>query len=148
MVTFCLSCLKTSLSGGGRKSSMISMSPMGSSVYLIFFFINFFTFSPITSTKDSNIIFPVGKSHCHNSLIYSSDTIISFLTGAMSFIRSDDSKWIIECILSFNKRNIMFRKVFAVLIFAPFKALLAHLPSLGDSNIKSNINNHINIHTI
>ncbi len=51
IVTFTESSLNANSSGEGSMSAITSTFPKGSSVYLIFVFINLFTFSPIISWR-------------------------------------------------------------------------------------------------
>src|SRR5215472_11094401 len=55
MVTLTLSWLNASSWGGGRKSSIIRSLPRGSFVYFIFSFIDSFSSSPITGTKNPKL---------------------------------------------------------------------------------------------
>src|SRR5215472_7541837 len=55
MVTLTLSWLNASSWGGGRKSSIIRSLPRGSFVYFIFSFIDSFSSSPITGTKNPDL---------------------------------------------------------------------------------------------
>jgi len=153
MVIFCLSCLNTSLSGGGRKSFTISSSPTGSSpggrsVYFIFFFINFLASAPTSSADNTNNIFPIGKPYRHNGFSCFTNAKIPVSGNVVSHITHNNSLWVCKNSLSFGERNTVFQTVLHVLNHIPFKAFLAHSPSLGHSHNKSNIYNHINIHTI
>lgn len=146
MVTFVLSSLKTNSSGGGRKSSMILISPIGSSVYLNFFFINIFTFSPTSCTVNANFSSSVRKPYCQNRFANLTYTIIPVFSRTMSFVWCNKSIWIFESILSLIKRNTMLQLVVTVLFQIPFKALLAHAKRLAQSHINSNIKECINSH--
>jgi len=56
IVTLIWSSLKANSLGDGRKSSMTLTLPKGSSVYFIFFFIDFLSFSPIACSGSSFVV--------------------------------------------------------------------------------------------
>lgn len=147
MVTFLLSSFSTSFSGGGRKSLTRRVLPIGPSVYLIFFFINFSSLAPITCTKNSYSIITAGKSYCHNIVQNLSKAIVAFFIFTVFKIFMNYTKRIKKHLLCFSERNTMFPLIFEIFFIVPFKAVPVPEQSLEYSHIKSNINNHINIHT-
>ena len=90
MVTLTESSRSANCSGDGRKSSMISTSPRSSSRYLIFGFINLFTFSPVACADDANHTVSIGESNCQNSATHSTKTIEAiFASRAAGEVFSD-----------------------------------------------------------
>jgi len=71
-VIFTVFSLKTSWSGGGRKSltarAALRSTSEGSSVYLMRFFIELFSFPPMAGTKDANSLSSANKSDCNNAV--------------------------------------------------------------------------------
>jgi hypothetical protein len=65
IVTLTVSSFKASSSGDGRKSEMTLTFPIGSSVYLIFSFIDFISFPPISGADYSNFVLSVCKPNRH-----------------------------------------------------------------------------------
>jgi len=139
MVTFVLSSLNTNSPGGGRKSFTSRVLPIGSSVYSIFFFINSFTFPPITCAKYSNVISSVCKSYRQDFVVYFSKTIKTFFMSTMLKVFMNNSIRVEKSKLRLIKRNAMFQLIFNVLDRIPFKAFPAHEMMLVQSHINSNI---------
>ena len=68
IVTLTVSSLKANSAGDGRKSFITFTSPIGSSVYFIFPFIDSFSFPPISGAKDPDLGFPICKANSHDSV--------------------------------------------------------------------------------
>jgi hypothetical protein len=138
-VTFVLSSLNTSASGGGRKSSTRSSlptasSPGGSSLYLVFFFINFLSSAPCASADDAYSPISEGKPDCHNSLVNPANAKVSVFSHTAAKIVDDYPVWVGKRILGVVKGNPMFYLILNILVRIPFKAFHAHSASLENNH--------------
>ena len=124
IVTLTFSSFKISLSGGGRKSLITLSSPKGSSVYLIFVFIYFPPFSPISGSKYPDNIASICKSHGHYSFADTSNAIESIFLSAVINVFDNNSLWIKKGVLSYWKRYIVFGLILIILFSIPIKTYL------------------------
>ena len=95
-------------------------------MYLIFALIDDLSFTPITSTDDSNNRDAICKSHREDTAINFTETIKPFFGLAMGNIRRNYSQWISKSVLGAPKRNSMLVLIFSILF--PDSNRSAHLP--------------------
>jgi len=137
-VTLTLSSLKTSFSGGGKKSSIIFICPRDSSVYsFIIFFIYLPSFPPISSTKNADNIFTVCKTYRHYFISYLTKTIISFFIITMFNIFSNNTVFISKSILCYLELNSMLILINFILILIPIKMYFFHIIIYNINDLKA-----------
>jgi len=105
IVTFTCSSLKANSPGDGRKSSITLTSPRGSFVYLIFFFIDSLSLSPIARPNDANHTFSICKADRHYFISYFAKTIVAFFRSTVANILSNHTIGIVKSVLSHRKCN-------------------------------------------
>ena len=96
-------------------------SPNGSSVYLMLFFIDSFSFPPIPGTYDPDAVLPIGKANRQDPITYLANAVISSFGMAMADILGDDTVRITKRILRQSEWDTMLLLVLFVLLFIPFK---------------------------
>lgn len=124
MVTFTVSSFNASSSGEGRKSATLLTFPIGSSVYLIFSFINFPPFSPVPCANDPNLVFPVSEPNSHYASGHLAQAVKPFFLTAVLKVFKDDTILVEEGKLSQGKGNTMLFLVLLILLRSPFKIRL------------------------
>ena len=83
--------LQNQLIRWGRKSLTTLNSPIGSSVYLILFFIDLPPFSPIPRTINADDITSICDPNSHDAAFDTANTVKSFLPTFMGYIFYDDT---------------------------------------------------------
>src|SRR5882724_419449 len=92
-VTFTLSSRNTSLSGDGRKSSMILTRPISPLLYLtVGFFIDRLSFPPVSRTKNSDPLVSPCKSHRHDSALNPTEAEVALFAAAVIEVFSNHAQ--------------------------------------------------------
>lgn len=120
-VTFIFRIRLTNCSGGGRKSGMMRNS-IGSSVYLVRFFICLASFSPVSGANDPYHSPSRRESNSQYSTAYPTKTIISRFRPTVYKVARDDASGIVKCFLCRNKIHGVSQRVLRVLGIVPFEA--------------------------
>src|SRR5436190_14224730 len=120
-VTLTLSSRYTNSSGPGRKSLTTLSSPIGSLVYLIFFFIDLSTFSPVSGTEDPYLFISVDEPNRHDPVADFAKTIISVFSLTVLQILGNYTSWIGKSILSKKKRDAVLCNVLLLFFLVPFE---------------------------
>jgi hypothetical protein len=118
---------------------MILGSPIGSSVYFVFPFIDLFTLSPVTGTKDPDRVSAHGESHCQNTVTDPSDTIIPLLSRAVARVLRNNTLLVEKRLLCHREGYTVFLLVFFILCVIPLESSSLHVLSLSDPVSPCNI---------
>ncbi len=121
IVTLTVSSFKASSSGDGRKSETTLTFPIGSSVYLIFSFIDFLSFPPISGADYSDFALSVCKPNCHYPVGDSAKTVKPFFIFTVFKVFKDNTIRIQKSKLCQSKRNPMFPLILLVFFGIPLK---------------------------
>lgn len=108
IVTFTVSSFKANSLGEGKKSSTTFTSPIGSSVYFIFSFIDLLPLSPISGADDSDLAIAISESYRHNSIRNVAQAILPLFLSAVRHIFQYDTVFIQKGELSQPKGNAVF----------------------------------------
>ncbi len=125
-VTFTSSSRNANASGGGRKSCTILTGPIGSSLYLIRFFIDPFALSPVAGADDADRAAPVGEADGQDASASRAEAVIARLRAAVRQVLRDDAARVAERELCFRERNPMLGAVRAVFRGVPLEAAPVH----------------------
>lgn len=104
---------------------MLSL-PSGSSLYLIFSFINSLAPTPITGTEDSNDVFAVCESDRQDPAFNLAEAVVPLLTRTMGQILRNHALRIGKGELRLPERNPMPLLVLLILLRVPFEPRLRH----------------------
>ena len=101
-------------------------SPIGSSLYLIFPFIDDLSLAPISSADDPYDVRPPGKANRQYAAINNAEAEVALLALAMRAVLGDDTLRIPERTLSLVERNPVLLDVLPVLSNVPVERGSAH----------------------
>ena len=91
MVTLTVSSLRANSSGEGKKSATTFTFPTGSSVYLIFSFIDVLSLSPVSGAYNPGFLPAIGESNGHDPFGHPAQAIISLLSTTVFYIFQNDT---------------------------------------------------------
>lgn len=140
IVTFTCSSRNTKADGGGSVSRTTFISPIGPSVYVIFFCIYFLSFSPVSRAEDANHILSICESYCYNIVPYSSKAEKPYFVLTVRNIFSNYSIRIRKSILGELKCHPMLLLILKIFLCVPLKTWLVHSNTLLHKAHYSNIN--------
>ena len=126
MVILTSSSRKANWCGEGSRSRTTRGSPIGSSVYLIFTFIDRLSFAPIPSTDDSDQVGTQSEPDCQYPGANLAEAKIATFLCAVRRIFSDHPLGIGEGVLSQIKRDSVFRQVRQCLVLIPLETRFQH----------------------
>src|SRR3989344_5558209 len=107
--------------GGGRKSGILMELSDGISGSIFLFFINDFSFSPISSSDDADVISATSKADSHYFSSNFSKTKVTILFSAVAGVEMDDSVWILKSLLCCLKIHTVFKDIFKLFALIPDK---------------------------
>ena len=121
---------------------MTLTSPNGSSVYFIFFFIDFLSLSPITCSNDPNHALAISKADRQDTVSHLPEAVVAFFSPAVANVFCNHTIRIAKRILCRRKCNSVFVLILEILLGIPLETDFGHMYILSAIQLNCNINIH------